>query len=210
MNVCVARPSRVNGGSAEVIRGLAANYWQQGADGMYTFNWFPHTSSSATALLKEIGDPRVLAPRNKIFPADCSEHGPGRTRVHPSMPRFHNWLFASLPVTLSPVWNPESFTVIPVDVADDVNGPRAEKVKALRLLAVLKNLVPGDVVDVNLNGHPLGPMPEPAGDGLITFGLSPDHLQVGRNEVGLRLDKRGPRAEDDIVLDAVEIHVDYE
>ena len=159
--VCVAHPSKVIGGAnfvrgdaSAVLRGLAANYWSQGADGMYTFNWFPHQDqmSYQIPLLKEIGDPQVLVAKDKVFPADCSEYGPGNNRHHPSSPRFHNWMFASLPITLHEVWNADSFTVIPVDVSDDLGGRSAEKVKSLRLWVQLKNLVSGDVVDFCLNG----------------------------------------------------------
>lgn len=53
-------------------------------------------------------------------------------------------------------------------------------------------------------------MPEPQDGSLVKFALRPDQLKVGTNEVGLRLGKRSARAEDDIIVDAVEIHLDYE
>ena len=193
-----------------VLRGLATNYWSQGADGMYTFNWFPHSQPFQIPLLKEIGDPLLLTTKDKIFPADCSEFGADAKYGHPGSPRYHNWMFVSLPVTLREVWNANSFTVIPVDVADDLGGPSAEKVKSLRLWVQLKNLVSGDVVDFQINGQPLARMPEPEEGGLIQFTLRPEQLKVGRNEVGVRLNTRGAQAETDIILAAVEIHVDYE
>jgi len=215
--VCVAHPDKIIGGStfvsgdaSAVLHGLAANYWKQGADGMYTFNWFPHSQPYQISLLKEIGDPQLLATKDKVFPADCSEFGPGAKYGHPANPRFHNWMFVSLPVTLREVWNANSLTVIPVDVADDFGGPGAEKVKSLRLWVQLKNLVSGDVVDFQINGQPLAWMPEPEEGGLIQFTLKPEQLKVGRNEVGARLNTRGAQAEKDIILAAVEIHVDYE
>ncbi len=204
--VCVARPHKIIGGVNKVLRGLAANYWEQRADGMYTFNWVAYQ----IPLLKEIGDPQLLVTKDKIFPADCSEYGPDAQFGHPSSPRFHNWMFVSLPVTLHEVWNANSFTVISVDVADDLGGPSAEKVKSLRLWVQLENLVSGDVVDFRLNGHALARMPDPEEGSLLQFTLRPDQLKVGRNEVGLRLNKRGAKAENDIIVAAVEIHVDYE
>ena len=74
----------------------------------------------------------------------------------------------------------------------------------------LKNLISGDVVDFQINGQPLAQMPEPEEGGLIQFTLRPEQLKVGRNEVGARLNTRGAQAETDIILAAVEIHVDYE
>jgi len=225
---CVHHPHRTIGGSTYVrgdgtlvMRGLAANLWRQGAEGIYTFNWFPsghegkpvdqdeHELSYQVPLLKEIGDPQVLASKDKIFPADRTSHGPGKQRHHPSSPRFHNSMFVSLPLTLHPVWNANSFTVIAVEVADDLGGAHAQQVKSLQLWVELANLGSGDVVDFQVDGQPLQPMPEPEGGGIVKFDLKPDQLKSGRNEVGLRLNQRGPKAENDIIVHAVEIHVGY-
>ncbi len=217
--VCVAHPSKViggadhtHGGGTTVLRGLATNYWSQGADGMYTFNLFPHSDhlSYQAQLLKEIGDPQVLATKDKIFPADSSEYGPGKNRHHPSSPRFHNWMFASLPVTLHPVWNASSMTVIPLEVADDFSSDNAQNVESLQLWIELKNLGSGDVIDFSMNGHSLKPDPQPEAGSLVKLNLRPDQLQAGRNEVGLWLNKRGPKSENQVIVDSVEIHVDYQ
>ena len=144
--VCVAHPAKVIGGAnhlqgegATVLRGLAGNYWWHGADGMYTFNLFPHHDplSYQASLLKEIGDPQVLAKKDKIFPADASEYGPGKNRHHPSSPRFHNWMFASLPVVLHPVWNDNSMPVVPIDVADDFSSGKIQNVTSIQLCVEL-------------------------------------------------------------------------
>jgi len=213
---CVAHPNKVIGGvtflsgdASSVLRGLAANYWQAGVDGVYTFNWFPHTSSDQVPLLKEIGDPRILTTKDKIFPADSSEYGPEAQYQHPSSPRFHNWMFVSLPVTLHPVWNANSMTVIPIEVADDLSGASARNVKSLELCAQLKNLVAGDVVEFQINGQPLQPMPEPEEGGVVKLPMTPSQLKVGRNEVGVRLKQRGAEPEHEIILAAVEIHLGY-
>ena len=212
--VCVAHPNKMIGGktflqgdSSSVLRGLAANYWHNGADGVYLFNWFPHTKPYQKALLHQVGDPRQLARVDKIFPADCSEYGPGLTRKGPSSPRYHNWLFATLPVALHAVQQQESMTLIPVDVADrgDGDGERP----AVRLWAEIKNLVPGDRVAFQINGHPLTPPGPPGSDGLLRFTLTSQQLKVGRNQVGARLVERGQNAADPILLTAVEIHLDY-
>ena len=212
-NGCIQQSFRnLQGETPEVRRGLAANFWQQGADGIYTFNWFPHEQPLAyqAPLLREIGDPRVLAVKDKTFSAECSEYGPESQYQHPSSPRYHNWMFAPLPVILHPVWNANSFTLIDVEVADDLSGVNAEKVKSLQLWVGLKNLVSGDVIDVRLNGQPLGPMPKPEEGKVIKFTLRPDQLRVGVNQAGVRLNKRVAEAANDIILTTVEIHVDYE
>ncbi len=50
----------------EVIRGSAANLWQAGADGLYTFNWFHH-GPWRRQLLHEIADPQRLAELAKQY-----------------------------------------------------------------------------------------------------------------------------------------------
>ncbi|MEE3368978.1 MAG: hypothetical protein VX346_06505 [Planctomycetota bacterium] len=212
--VCVAHPNKMIGGktflqgdSSSVLRGLAANYWHNGADGVYLFNWFPHTKSYQRSLLRQVGDRQQLVSLDKIFPADCSEYGPGLTRKGPSSPRYHNWLFATLPVALHPVQQKESLTLIPVDVAD--RGDGAGTKPALRLWLEFKNLVPGDRVAFQINGHQLTPTDLPDNNGLLRLTLSSRQLKVGRNQVGVRLVERGQAADAPLLLTAVEIHVDY-
>ena len=214
--VCVAHPNKMIGGktflqgdSSSVLRGLAANYWHSGADGVYLFNWFPHTQPYQKALLRQVGDPRELASVDKIFPVDCSEYGPGLTRKGPSSPRYHNWLFATLPVALHAVRQQESLTRIPVDVADRGDGDGDGEKPELRLWVQLQNLVPGDRVAFQINGHPLTPQSPSGSDGLLRFALTPQQLKLGRNQVGARLVERGQTAGDPILLSAVEIHLDY-
>ena len=112
--------------------------------------------------------------------------------------------------TSPPVWNNNSFTVSPFDVADDLGGANARKVELLQLCAKLKNLIAGDVVDFQINGGPLQPMPVPDEGGVVRLPLKPNQLKVGRNEVGARLNQRGAEPEHDIILVAVEIQLAYE
>lgn len=50
----------------EVIRGSAANLWQDGADGLYTFNWF-HYGPWRKHLLMEIAEAGRLANKDKHY-----------------------------------------------------------------------------------------------------------------------------------------------
>ena len=78
--------------TTEMCRGLANNYWFQGADGIYTFNWNAHyvqrpeeQTHAAFAhqleLLREIDDPERMRGNDKTFAAvaAASRHGPTRT-----------------------------------------------------------------------------------------------------------------------------------
>lgn len=93
-------PSKYSPIPRELACATALNYWAQGADGVYLFNWFPHqkNNSESTAkyqreLLKELGDPKeILANERKfLFVAD-------RGRPHSEYPG--NWLHCVLPAAL--------------------------------------------------------------------------------------------------------------
>ena len=101
-------------------------------------------------------------------------------------------------------------TVVPIDVADDFSSGKSQNVKSIQLWVELMHLGPGDVIDYRLNGHKLSAdaTAEPAS--IVKLNVQPDQLKAGRNEVGLRLDKRGLESEHQVIVAAVEIHVDYE
>ena len=50
------------------LRAVATGYYDQGADGIYTFNWFPG-KEPWRGLLTTLGSPDTLAGRNKLFTA---------------------------------------------------------------------------------------------------------------------------------------------
>ena len=85
--------------SEPMLRALAANYWGQGADGIYTFNWNAHSyvhrpdKNSQFApliqLLREIDAPQAMRGKDKLYAADRL------LGEKPMLP--HNWLHATLP-----------------------------------------------------------------------------------------------------------------
>lgn len=105
-------PSRYTPIPAELARGLAANYWFQGADGIYAFNWFPHEANKRyqAPLLSEIGDPQALQGKPMMFAAD---------RGRPQRDYPHNWLYAVLPFTL--IGGNE--ITVPIMVGADLTSP---------------------------------------------------------------------------------------
>jgi len=188
-----------------LARGMAANFWRQGADGIHLFNWYSHHPANAyqVTLMKELGDPQILATKDKIFAADVAY-----TNL-PDGDYPHNWLFASLPIALCELQSSNSWALIPVEVADDLSGANAAKVRSVQLVVQVENLMEGNVVKCALNGQELDPIPQPDEDGCLKFPLTPAQLRVGRNEVGVRTERRSPEAATDIIVTAVEIHVDY-
>jgi len=173
---------------AELARGLAANYWYQGADGIYTFNWFPHEANKRyqVELLNEIGDPQSLAGKPMMFAAD---------RGRPQREYPHNWMKAILPVTLSA----GEKASVPVMVGADLTKPRPPRVLGLRVEC--EGLSHADALQVQINRNSL---PEGMHSGSrLTIPLSTNEVILGRNLVNLTL------MHGEITVTAVEIHVGY-
>ncbi|MCP3694161.1 MAG: glycoside hydrolase family 18 protein, partial [Planctomycetaceae bacterium] len=94
-------PSKYSPIPAELASGLALNYWGQGADGIYLFNWFPHTKNNSestglyqTPLIKELGDAATIRKRQQqvMFAVD---------RGRPQRAYQYNWLHCVLPAALT-------------------------------------------------------------------------------------------------------------
>jgi len=173
---------------AELARGLAANYWYQGADGIYTFNWFPHEANKRYQidLLNEIGDPQSLTGKPMMFAAD---------RGRPQREYPHNWMKAVLPVTLKA----GEEVSVPVMVGIDLTKPRLPRVLGLRIEC--EGLPHADALKIQLNRNRL---PEGIHSGSrLTIPLSINEVILGRNQVNLAL------VNGEITVMAVEIHVGY-
>ena len=127
------------GAVIEVLRGVAANWWHQGADGIQAFNWnygegYPYTDQDWPGHLqayREIGDPVLLNGKDKTFVVERRGGGHGPTVI----PNPEDWstprhayantnMKAQLPVALS---NDERVdTMLRLCVADAVDGGEAE------------------------------------------------------------------------------------
>ena len=142
--------------SIEVMRGVAANWYQQGADGVQTFN-FAHATPEGTdrtvgqmylekgwgthrQAYQEIGDSDSLKHKNKIFVVQRRGGGHGTTVIpNPedwSTPRFMYFntnMFGQLPTPLDNDGKVD--TLLTIAVADDVAAEegRVERI-TLRLL----------------------------------------------------------------------------
>jgi hypothetical protein len=181
-------PSGYSPISAELARGLATNYWRQGADGIYTFNWFPHEPAKAyqIELLREIGEPEAMRGKAKTFAAE---------RGSPAREYPHNWMRAALPLTLSAGKNAH----IPIMVGEDLKRPPVPAMLELRIAC--EQLTDADQIDIALNGKPL-----PAGTrngSQVVIPLAPNQIRAGRNRIGVHVEGGG------VTLTAAEIHIGY-
>ncbi len=208
--------------STELRRALALNYWHQGADGIYTFNWYPHRFAvdEETALLKEIGDPNAMRFKPVMFVA---EYGPQTLEARPSPWSPHNYLHGVLPAELT-----EGQVVeVPILVGLDLPAGAGEQPPTrLELRIECEDLAPDDTLAIALNGQGLlwqkreegsiathgrpGWIPEPTDFTSVMMALRPEQVEHGRNYVSLRLAQRAPQAQGPVTVTAVEIHLDYQ
>ena len=137
------------------LRGVAANFWVQGADGLATYNLYPK-GSFRKDVLNQIGDlqtlrhhdKRYVSPRNQLL----------------AYTRFsrHNCPSSALPahLNLQPVDQVSNFIPhtawVPVEVADDLHAASDEgKIERVELMVGLEQVLPEDRMFISLNGHSL-------------------------------------------------------
>ena len=200
--------------SEPLLRALASNYWGQGADGIYTFNWNAHSyvhrpdKNSQFApqrqLLREMDTLQAMRGKDKLYVADRLL-GP-----KPMLP--HNWLHATLPQTLErgeqvdvPVLVKEDFTESPI--------PRT-----IQVSLTYSDLTETSQIEVTFNQQPLSEL-EPTDPWLppdntgstsqqgqvyaLRHEISPNLLLQGRNHVGILV------VAGEVTVQGVEIHVLY-
>lgn len=190
-------PSRYNPISAELASGIALNYHAQGADGIYLFNWFPHTANNSentgpymAGLLKQIGDPKTLVKSqpNMMFAVD---------RGRPQRAYQYNWLHCVLPETLS--------TNKPLEVTMRVfrKFPNESKLE-LRLL--VDNLKNEDLVSVSLNGSTISKWNR-SKPNQLDAAIAPSQLRYGRNQIKISMQPPASNSNEPRIVTAVELHV---
>ncbi len=189
-------PSRYSPIPAELAAGLALNYHGQGANGIYVFNWFPHTKNNSEStgpylagLLKQIGDPRTLRNGQSrfMFAAD---------RGRPQRAYQYNWLHCVLPETLP--------TDKPLEVTMRVLPKFTDSEKLILKLQV-ENLQPEDNIEVSLNGKPVTGWSRHKANWLHAE-IDISRLDRGKNQFGLRLSKQAAGSTNPRRALALELH----
>ena len=195
----------------EVMRGVAANWYQQGADGVQTFNFAHATPEETDRLLgqmylekgwgthrqayQEIGDSDALKHKNKIFVVQRRGGGHGTTVIpNPedwSTPRFMYFntnMFGQLPAPLDNDGKVD--TLLTIAVADDASA-EADRVDQITLRLLLSDPeaenLPDDErlqqVTVATIGHPDTLQNNPAAKGIE------DQIEVRVNNILLETPK---------------------
>lgn len=213
-----------------VIRGSAANLWRDGADGLYTFNWFTY-GSWRKHLLDEIADPKTLQKKTKHY---TTVHRFDSTPFTPvTDPIRYNTALRAAPLPLDLIPDDKTQTLF-IPIADDPNSAPPLPRQA-ELWIGMNYFRTGDLLNLILNGRPLPP-PEldisshwqqvgyevrpPAQHGILGFpaGESYDmrfealrirvplrQLRVGRNRLDLKLIARGAGSNKPLRVTRVEL-----
>ena len=134
----------------DIYRGVAANWWRQGADGIQTFNFnhapdFPFRGVWETHLkaYREIGSPKTLHRKNKRFVAQRRGGGHGPTVIPnpqdwttPRWMYFNTNMLAPLPAPLANDGKADS--LLTVNIADDLDAEH-EHLERLSLRVLLSD-----------------------------------------------------------------------
>ena len=191
--------------SVEMIQAIAARHWQNGADGLYVFNWFCTTGTydyDNRPALDNIGDPLRLKHKDKLYVVMRTDGSFPNCLPHPRQ--------IPAPLTAEPLG-------LKMQIADDLAEAGA-RVKTVRLRVHLTNLTVQDRVEVKLNGTPLecaNPLIPGGYDVRSTFWLNhdvaPGLVKCGDNEVSLRLAERNQRLAEELAVEVqdVELAIEY-
>jgi hypothetical protein len=182
--------------STEQFRAVAARHWQAGADGIYIWNQhflkFDRDARFDRQSWKEIGDPQVLARKDKHYLVGPTDRG------------------GSLPVILPKAGDTAQ---VNVEIADDPATANREGVlcqATLRLL--IEQLTTLDQLDLRLNGAPLDPATARKrlnyNDCWLDFDVS-QAMRKGNNGLSLKVVARNVHVAAPLVLRSVEVLVRY-
>ena len=202
----------------EFLRGLAANWWHQGADGIATFNFWNELPESGKVIgskgplldgqsvhaqaYREMGDPKALALLDKWFVV--SRRYGGGSPYDRMGGRWDDYLNLNHQAPL-PLKVPDDPAWVEVSVADDI-ATQAKQIESLELRLLLAGDIDSKKLEVKFNGIQLR-NPTIKGD-WWTFALTPRQTAVGRNLLAVRAPKL-VAGEKPISVEKVEVHVKY-
>jgi hypothetical protein len=217
----------------EVLRAIAARYLDQGASGIYFFNFYSMDAEWKRDVVGELIDPVKLARLDKIYEIDWRRPGSPESQIG------HAFTYAisapQLPVQLRETLSDRG-VVLSFDLSDDLDAADREGALDVCSLAIgFDGLADGDELEVTLNGHPLAwesrsssprdwtrddydgawnlypsklkasPIDRPG----VGFDVGPTDLTQGRNELEVRLVQRDASATEPFVIQEVRISIHY-
>jgi len=188
-----------------MMRAAAANYWDMGADGMYTWFFKWPLDDAGRRILTEIGDHDMVKEGDK----------------HYLIGRISGASEAAGYETPLPLEIPSSDTGtrhgIPFYVADDIEAT-PDRVHRVRLKVNITDLVSADVMTIRLNGESLagetcrrdyGSEVNAYSGQWLEFDLRGVRPRKGHNLLEITLDKRPEGLVSPLVVEDVEVIVEY-
>ncbi len=197
------------------LRAVATGYYDQGADGIYTFNWFPG-KEPWRGLLTTLGSPETLARVNKLYTG--LHRGPSHLEsIQPNA--VNDRIYGQTAVVLYRSVTHEGPT-IDVPIFDDVEA-RSSDIDGIRLMIEFERWAPDDEVEVSLDGVVLGD-PEIRDAAELSGGpadvsenkwhvwdLTPAQAAKGDHTVKIVLLNRDSRIGVPLTVNSVDVHIEY-
>lgn len=183
--------------STEQYRATAAKHWQAGADGMFIWNQhflkFFRDDKFDRQSWKEIGDPQVLAQKDKHYLVGPQKHG------------------GPLPIHLPHATN---HAEINVEIADDLEAAKKDgRLKSATLRLMIVQLTALDELDLRINGRPLDLATAKKrlnyNDCWLDFDVA-GLMKKGGNELTLLVKARNPHVQAPLTVRQVDVLVKYE
>ena len=187
------------------LRAAAANYWDRGVDGLYTWFMSWPLGDTERSTLTELGDPDLLQEADKHYIVHR------RSETADAM-----GYQAYLPLEISSA-NPDKIYTVPFSIADDLEKAK-QRIQGVLLRMHIDNLVSEDHLTVRLNGKSLsgetckrnfGSSISPYAGQWLEIELSEIRPRPGRNQLEISLDRRPQGLEGGIVLQHVELFIEY-
>ena len=191
--------------TSQNIRAAAANYWQRGVDGLYT--WFmPWPLGDAQRqTLSELGDPELIEQRDKHYVLHRRSEQAAKMGYD-----------AHLPIEV-PAADPAKRYMIPFSIADVVVGSK-DRIRSVQIRIKIDNLVSADRLTVLLNGSSLdrescqrdfSNRNAPYVGQWLQFQLEEIRPRKGENVLAISLDRRPAGLEGGVTIQNVEVLVEY-
>ncbi len=217
----------------EVLRAMAARYWDAGADGLYFFNFYSMAAEWKKNVVGELVNPEALARLDKIYEIDTARPSAPDSQIG------HAFRYC-LPLEQLPVRLEKTHTdrgaLLHFDIVDDLESARESGALARCVLGLgFQNLSAEDQIEAKLNGQilewgtrrvPSGPWTRQGYEGLwnfypsrtipvpfesdpVEFDVDVPPIRQGRNQLEVRLVERGGAAQTVPVVQDVRIWINY-
>ena len=187
----------------EQMRAAAANNWNRGVDGLYT--WFMRwpLGDAERRTLTELGDRELIQ--------EADKHYILRRRSQQASEMGYD---AHLPIDIKSA-DPDKRYTVPFSISDNIERSK-DRIRRVGLRIRIDNLVSGDRLTVRLNGESLANetclrdfVDTPYQGQWLEFELKATRPRMGQNALEVSLDGRPDGLEGGVSIQNVEVLVEY-